>query len=341
MLGLALAAQTSMLSVPLVAAAVALLGLARTVSWPASAATLPLLASDRALARANGLAEALDGGIGIASPLLGALAVQTVGVAGVAFCDMLLTSLCILALLWLPLTRSDATKASSVGLRAWLADATFGFRWILARPSLLRLQLFFVAINLGCSVYVVGYGAYLMSFAPTGLLGLCLAAGGTGTVAGGLWFATTGGLRRHEQGVLAGALLMSAAMLAAGLARSPTMLFAMAFVDGFTLPLINASSQTIWQARVPVDLQGRVFAIRKMIAWGLNPLSILISIPFVTRVFAPLVEEGALSHWWGNGTAGALGLMLSSCGALCLAATLPLWLTDGLRDRDPPLPQTP
>jgi len=48
---------------------------------------------------------------------------------------------------------------------------------------------------------------------------------------------------------------------------------AMYFImDGMT-PFMNAHSQAIWQTQTPRELQGRVFAVRTMIAWVTIPLS--------------------------------------------------------------------
>jgi hypothetical protein len=39
------------------------------------------------------------------------------------------------------------------------------------------------------------------------------------------------------------------------------------------MPIMNAHSQTIWQAQTPRELQGRVFSVRRVIAQCTTPLS--------------------------------------------------------------------
>ncbi len=121
-------------------------------------------------------------------------------------------------------------------------------------------------------------------------------------------FSATGGMKRQETGVLVGAAMIGICMIIFGIARAPFLLFVAAFVYGGAISLANASSQTIWQSRTPIEIQGRVFSIRRMIAWGLNPISILLSIPLAVAVFAPLLSVG-LGVWnvgqiWGNGQFG-------------------------------------
>jgi hypothetical protein len=145
-------------------------------------------------------------------------------------------------------------------------------------------------------------------------------------------------MKRQETGVLVGAAMIGICMIIFGIARAPFLLFVAAFVYGGAISLANASSQTIWQSRTPIEIQGRVFSIRRMIAWGLNPISILLSIPLAVAVFAPLLSVG-LGVWnvgqiWGNGQFGALGLMISMNGLLCFSVALVLLLANGLESRE-------
>jgi MFS transporter, DHA3 family, macrolide efflux protein len=40
-----------------------------------------------------------------------------------------------------------------------------------------------------------------------------------------------------------------------------------------THPILNAHSQSIWQSQTPREMQGRVFSIRRLIAWTILPIS--------------------------------------------------------------------
>jgi hypothetical protein len=43
------------------------------------------------------------------------------------------------------------------------------------------------------------------------------------------------------------------------------------------LPILNAHSQTIWQTQTPRELQGRVFAVRRVIAQCSAPLGTVVA----------------------------------------------------------------
>jgi DHA3 family macrolide efflux protein-like MFS transporter len=77
-----------------------------------------------------------------------------------------------------------------------------------------------------------------------------------------------------------------------GFGRSLPLWAIASFAGAFFTPVINASNQSIWQAKVAPDLQGRVFSIRRLIAWFVNPLSMLIAGPLADYVFEPGMQAG-------------------------------------------------
>lgn len=336
---LALLSGSHHLNVVSIGMAGVVLGLVNTVAWPAAFAGLTALTPEQKRPAVNGLAEMLSGASQILSPVAGAALLGILGVSGILLFDMVSYGVGLVLLLSIAFPPAEAhTQQAQArdggGLKAFMAEVMLGFRWLGGHKNLLRLLLLFVLINVGCSIFVVALPPYLLAISSASVLGWCLALVGAGMIAGGLLFSVTGGFAKPTTGVLVGALCIGACILAFGLARSSLALCACALLYGMSVPLANASSQTIWQGAVPAPLQGRVFSVRRMIAWGLNPLSILISIPLAQSVFGQLLTMrfGGWQpvQWWGADTHGSLGLMISSCGGLCVLMAGVLWLTDGL-----------
>ncbi|GLF92742.1 MFS transporter [Streptomyces yaizuensis] len=308
-------------------------------SWPAVGASITVLAAPERRARVNGVAESLMGVVTIGSPVLGAFLYQLVGVAGIAAFDLVSFLACgaLLLRLRFPAPRHRPTGSFRAGFRD---DLTVAWHFLRDRRDLLRLLAFFVCVNVGLSIFTVLYAPYVLSFTTSGTLGVLLSLVGAGTVAGGAVYSATGGPAAKHHGVLAGALLAGACMAAMGLLRHEYALYAASFLYGASVPLLNASSQTIWQAQVPVELQGRVFSLRRMIAWGLTPFSIVLSVPLAEALAAPVVDRvGAVAGVWGAGLTGALGLTGTFCGVLCLLVAALTQVTGGLRPTGP-LPET-
>ncbi|HVB09633.1 MAG TPA: MFS transporter, partial [Bacillota bacterium] len=152
-------------------------------------------------------------------------------------------------------------------------DAGFGFGYILRRRPLLWLLAAFTAANFA-GTFVTVYLPLLVRFnlAAPGLtfsdaLALLTSVGSIGGLLGGAAVSAWGGLRnRRILGVLVPLIFLGAGQLAFGLSRSLYLAAAMLAVQFAAGPVANAHSHAIWQGQVPPALQGRVFAVRRLIA---------------------------------------------------------------------------
>jgi hypothetical protein len=192
------------------------------------------------------------------------------------------------------------------------------------------LQLVFLAINL---IAVFGFTVLSpMILAQTGndeiLLGSVRSAMGFGGVIGGLLMSVWGGPKRRVHGVLLGmALSCLLGMLVLGLGNGLAIWVVGAFFSSFFIPIINGSNQAIWQAKVAPDVQGRVFATRRLIAQISVPVAMLLSGPLADHVFEPaMMAEGSLGRMAairgifgglvGTGSGAGMALMFVITGVL-------------------------
>jgi len=135
-----------------------------------------------------------------------------------------------------------------------------------------------------------------------------------------------GGLRRKVLGILALTPVLGLSLLAAGLRPSVPLIAAsmLLFLAGATV--INGCSQAIWQSKVPPALQGRVFALRRMIAQSTTPISYLLAGSLAERFFEPLMAStgllaGVLGPWIGVGKGRGIGLLFITMGLLLMVST--------------------
>jgi DHA3 family macrolide efflux protein-like MFS transporter len=136
-----------------------------------------------------------------------------------------------------------------------------------------------------------------------------------GGVLGGLVMSAWGGPKRRVHGVLMGwfvASLLGGVMM--GFGHSIPFWAVASFMGVFFVPIINGSNQAIWQAKVPPDLQGRVFSIRRLIAWFVSPLAMLVAGPMADKVLEPAMRNPqsflASSIGWAIGTGPGRGMAL-------------------------------
>jgi hypothetical protein len=86
-----------------------------------------------------------------------------------------------------------------------------------------------------------------------------------------------------------------------------------AFLTMFFGPIINSSNQAIWQAKIPPEVQGRVFSVRRLIAQVTAPIAMLLAGPLADQIFEPaMLAGGALAPIFGGlfGTAPGSGIRL-------------------------------
>jgi hypothetical protein len=107
----------------------------------------------------------------------------------------------------------------------------------------------------------------------------------------------------------------------------------------FFIPITNASNQALWQSKVPPDLQGRVFATRRLIAQISGPLGILLAGPLADRVFEPAMRSGGalqplFAPFFGEGHGAGMALLIVIVGILGVSAGVVGYLVRVIREVD-------
>jgi hypothetical protein len=122
-----------------------------------------------------------------------------------------------------------------------------------------------------------------------------------------------GGPKRKINGVLGGIILISLGRAVLGLGQEVIGWSIGGFIVLFFVAVANASNQAIWQSKTPADVQGRVFATRRITGQITFPLAVLIAGPLSDRVFEPaMAADGRLAPIWGGllGTGPGAGMSL-------------------------------
>jgi DHA3 family macrolide efflux protein-like MFS transporter len=292
------------------------LSVSNQVRWTAMSVAISMLVEKSSLQRINGIQQAFQGVTDTAAPVVGALALQALGFPGLVSADIATYVLAVAALAAIPARLLAAVSSASATGRGPWSDAALGFEWIRSNRGLLKLLLFVAGYNLVGGIFTVAFVPYILSFASSQLLGLAFALDGIAAIAVGVFLARWKGPTRPYALVIGCALAFGAIMALWGWVRQPVLVCVVSFVAGSVSTLLVASLQTVWQSNVPVEVQGRVFAIRRMVSFLLIPVSLLGSIPFSERVLLPIVQsDGLAASLWGRGQAGAIGMMLSVAGA--------------------------
>jgi hypothetical protein len=324
----------------------AISGVFNAFQWPAYSAAISTMLPKEQYGRANGMMALADTASGIIAPILAGALLGIIGLVGVLLIDVVTFVFAISALLVVTIPQPRRTAEGQKSQGNLLKEASYGFYYILARPSLLALQIVFLLGNFFVGIpFAVGNAMILASSQMNELvLASVNSVGAIGGVVGGVVMSAWGGPKRRVHGVLAGWAISSLlGTITMGLANSlPGWAFA-SFMGAFFVPLINGSNQAIWQAKVAPDLQGRVFSIRRLIAWFVSPLAMLIAGPLADFVLEPgMMAGGSLTGLFsslvGTGPGAGMSLMFVFGGLLALGVCLAGYLFPVLRNAEDLLP---
>jgi MFS family permease len=283
--------------------------------FPAYSAAVSTMLPKEQYGRASGMISLAEAASGIIAPIAAGIALNVVGIDGIMVFDVLTFVVAICTLLIIHIPRPIVTGEDAAGKRSLWEDSIFGFRYIFARPSLVGLLSVFLALN-----FILGFSFTLfapMILARTGdntlVLGSVQSAFGVGGILGSLLMSAWGGPKRKVHGILLGSIVVSLGTCLFGIGRDLPVWAATAFALMILLPILNGSSQAIWQSKIPPHIQGRVFATRGLLARVAQPISLAITGPLADWVFEPaMMPGGSLTPMFGwlVGTGPGAGMAL-------------------------------
>ena len=291
--------------------------------FPAYSAAVTTMVSKKQYGRASGMLSMAQFGSNILAPVLAVVLLTTIGIPGILAIDMVTFLVAIGALLFVHIPQPAVTEEGRKSKGSFWKESVYGFRYIVKRPSLLALQLIFFTVNLVVTSATTVMAPMLL--ARTGndatVLGIVQSAIGLGGIVGSILLSIWGGPKRRIHGVLIGLTLAMVGILLLGLGRSPLIWALSAFFTLLFVPILNGSTQAIWQAKVAPDVQGRVFAARLMISQLSVPVAMLVSGPLADQVFEPAMMPGGnlaplFSELVGTGPGAGMSLMFVIAGAL-------------------------
>jgi DHA3 family macrolide efflux protein-like MFS transporter len=253
--------------------------------WPAMQASTSLMVPKDRLSKVAGLNQALMGLASIVAPPLGALLLDVVPIQSILALDVGTAALAIALLTFIKIPQpenGDSGKASGIG--RVLGDMREGFRFIAGWKGLLIIMGIAMAFNL-LIVPAMSLTPILVTQHFAGgskEYALLEAAIGIGMVAGGLLLGAWGGFKSRILTGFAGAIMMGVGVGLVGLA--PDNLYIMALggmaLTGLMNPIVNGSIFALLQAKVPPEMQGRVFTLMMSGTAAMAPLGLAVAGPF-------------------------------------------------------------
>jgi DHA3 family macrolide efflux protein-like MFS transporter len=319
-----------------------------TFQWPAYMSSITMLVDRSQYGRVNGMLEFGQAGTTIAAPALAGLMLSVMDIWGVLLVDFATFLFAASMLLLVRIPRPEQSAEARKARGSLWKEAAYGWTFIRERPGLLNLLLFFAAVNLvvcACGVAIV---PMVLAFSGSkAAVGSIMSIVGIGMLIGGAIMTATGGPKPRVYGVLGVGLLLSVCFVLIGLKPSLLLVGAGVLLWYIGLPIMNGSSTAIWQSKTPGDVQGRVFAMRRMIAQFTTPIGDFSAGPLADKIFIPLLLPGgaladtAIGRVVGVGPGRGIGLMFLTMAAIPGLAAIWGLLNPRIRNVETELPDAP
>jgi MFS transporter, DHA3 family, macrolide efflux protein len=309
---------------------------------PAYTASVSQLVAKTHYGRAAGLVAAAEGASQIIAPALAGVLIGLIGLSGIIIVDFATFLFAVSILLVVRFPVYTKTTSSTEQKSIW-QEAGYGWRYLTERRGLLALMLFFAFMNLTLSLVNQLLTPMVLSFSSPEGLGLIVSVSGIGMVIGSALLAVWGGPRQPIIIIYGAGLLQGLTMMMMGWRESIALLAIARFIALVGSPIINGSAQVLLQRKVPVDMQGRVFSVTRMLARVSIPLAYVLCGPLADRVFQPVMTpNGILASSMGQiigvGEGRGIALMYIVFGLVTLIGTLGAFLYKPMRNIERELP---
>jgi DHA3 family macrolide efflux protein-like MFS transporter len=311
---------------------------------PAYMASITMLVPKKDFARANGMIQMGQAIGSIATPLLAGILFVAIGLRGIILIDLATFFLAVTPLFIVRIPQPEL-KESRGEKKSVSSDFAKGWRFISARRGLLGLLMYYAMINFLLNLVSVLNTPMILAVHSAAILGGIQTAMGAGMLGGGLAMSTWGGPKTLRIPKVIGLITLAVlGLVVAGLRANPLFPGIGFFILLFFVPIASGTSMAVWQAKVPPEMQGRVFSVRALISQSMMPLAFLIAGPLADYVFEPLMRDGGvlaktfIGSLLGTGPGRGIGLMFVISGLLAISVSGLTYLNPHIRDVEQELP---
>jgi MFS family permease len=319
-------------------------GVGTAFQAPSYAAAITTMVSQKQYIRANSLMSLLYDIPGIFGPVLAGVTYVIIGLSGIIAFNLIALVISIGVLLFVNIPATPQTAEGQLSHNKFLNEAIYGIKYIFQRPGLLGLQLIFFTGNMFTGIALSAAAFYPMILLRTGnnteVLGTVQSVGALASVLAGIVLTTWGGIKRPARAIILGWMISSFLGLTLfGVGQVMLVWLIAIVVDSVFDPVVNVSMDAFLQAKVPPDLQGRVFSASDFISQAMIPFTSLIAGYFGDQIFEPAMGTGgflATTFGWlvGTGPGSGFGLLILLCGVGGTLIGLTGYLTPSIRNVD-------
>ena len=310
---------------------------------PAFQASVTMLVPDEQRDRANAVMVVMGPMAGLIAPMVAGFLYAFVAVEGVMLIDLLtfLIAVAVISRVMIPQPTQSEESKSSKG--SFWSEIKGGFQFLVSRRGLLYLSFYFTFVNFITAGIWRLMAPYILVLTDNNerILGVLMTVSSLGLVSGGLITIIWQGTRPRIHTILPSMAMAGLGLMVFAVVRSPIALGIVIFIMMLPYKMNNALLSSIQQAKIPPDMQGRVFGLLGQISIFAQPIMLLATGPIIDQVLEPAVGG---SNWdivapiLGSEAGAGIGLYILICGVLLSAASLIVYAMPTVRHLERDLP---
>ncbi|MBP3359212.1 MAG: MFS transporter [Clostridia bacterium] len=285
-------------------------GLMNTVQQPASEVAVTKILPEQYYQKVGGLRYLSSSLNSILTPIIATAVLGLWGIESVIYIDLLTFLAAFLTLLLLiKIPENDNAEKRE---EKFISAVKNGIGWLKREKGVMTLIMFLAAINLIASMYSAAFPAMMLSKANEKTMGMVNAVIGIATLAGSVMASFIKAPKSRVR-VICNCLLfsMSTENIMLALGNSGAVWALAGFLGWIFIPLMNANMDVILRIRIPVEMQGRVYAVRNSFQFFTIPVGYFLGGAAVDCIFEPFMAAqngNALNTLFGSGKGSGAAL---------------------------------
>lgn len=296
-----------------------------------------LLVDKAGLGRANGMIQFAYAVSRLIAPAAAGVLIGLIALKGILLLNLLTALFAVITLLLVIFPAAPERTESAVQYA--FSEA---LHYLKAQPLLLAMMAYTALESFAIGLVMVLVTPMVLATHGTGELGALMSCAMLGMVVGSVIMMAKGAPRRLTLTIFGIDLVTAFSVLVFGAASSLPLLYIAAFITMAGAGISGACNQTLWQRKVPLALQGRIFAVRQICLIGAIPVAALLG-GLLADSFNPLMLEGGalaatFGSYIGSGEGRGIGLIFAIDGIFLGLAALLAMLSPRLRQLESQLP---
>lgn len=317
-----------------------IISLLAAVRWTAYASSIVVTVEEDKLQSANGLDQFTNAASQILPPVLAALIVKSRwGVQCVILIDTLSYLVSLILIPTVKINYKPPQRNGEKVFSIFMKQFKVGLNFLWERKPLLGLLGYMALLNYISGGVSVLFSPMILSFTTQKALSIIMTFAGVGMLVGSALVMVVKRLELNTKTMFIFSVMFSFSTILAGAIENVVVICVAGFLFFTCVAVVGSAFQYVFQKKVPTQIQGRVFAVRKVIVTSTLPLSYITLGPLADHVFKPLLSEhgylaDSLGRIYGTGVSRGIGFLLIVLGIWAFAMVLLLYVKLNLKNLD-------